>query len=855
MVDIPPPITTNRVVPVVGDDLLRQAPRLLEQAPDGVIVVDVDGQVLFFNPVAARLWKRRRSDVVGRPLHRLLPADACERILEAQERTSAPIVAELDLPGDTGQATVSLTTSRIEHGTDCLHLCLVRDLTAAHSEQARTRLLAQALNQSNNAIVICDCNSHVVHANEGFQRMFGYSPDEVAGRRPSDLLPGPYTDPATVERVQRGGQQMLPFSGDVLLYHKNGEPIWASVTTDRVLDDHGQVTHTVAVLTDITQTKMHEVLHHRALEAIVREKPVTEIMEMICRDVERVAPSAIASVLSLDGHGVLHPLAVPGLPAAFTEKLDGIPIGPMQGACGTAAWRGSPVMVADIATDPLFEHYREVMREFGLRACWATPIKSSSGRVLGTFTLYYRQPREPGKWHVRLAQLCQHLCALALEREHTRERLHKLAFYDALTGLPNRMMFSARAEQALVQAENAGTPAAFLFLDLDRLKRINETQGRAAGDGLVRDTARRLLATLSSDDLVGHQVGDEFLLVLSNCDAGRATAMVERLLAAIAAPLTVGHMTLHPSASVGIAMFPDDGSDVETLLRHANLAIQRAKEDGGGGFGFFSEDMNRNAQEGVALENSLREAIHRNQLHLHYQPQVHAHAPHRLYGVEALLRWQHPQLGWVSPARFIPLAEQGGLMDEISSWVLQQACRQLADWRRRGIGVPHVAVNLSASNFENPNLLQDMQTVLRRHGLTAADLMIEITEGIMLSTHAPVIENLRAIQAAGFGISLDDFGTGYSSLGSLYRLSISELKLDMSFVSDLDNSEVARTVTVSVLNLGRDLRKHVIAEGVQTPSQAEFLARHGCEVLQGFLFSPALPAGELEQWMAARAEP
>ncbi|MCD7097100.1 EAL domain-containing protein [Stenotrophomonas sp. MMGLT7] len=826
----------------------------LEQAPDGVLLVDATGRVALFNQAAAAIWKRPREQVVGQPLQALLPPAACERVLGGtQAPDHGPIELEPAMPDGSQPPAISLTTSEVVHGADRLHLCLVRDIGGQRQQEAHARLLSQALNYSNNAIVICDRDGRIVHANEGFRRMFGYSAEEASGSRPSDLLPGRYTDPETVARVRRLGQQLQPFSGDMLLYHKNGEPLWASVISNRILDEDGQITHTVGVLTDITQSKMHEVLHHRALEAIVREKPLQEIMELICREVERIVPSAVASVLSLDAQGVLHPLAAPGLPATFSERLGGIPIGPCHGACGTAAWRGSPVMVTDIASDPLFERCRPLMLEFGLRACWSTPIKSSSGRVLGTFALYYREPRAPDDWHIRLAELCRYVCALALEREQTRERLHRLAFYDGLTELPNRLMFSARAEQALVHAEGASVPLAVMFMDLDRLKRINETQGHAAGDGLVRDTAKRLSASVSGTDLVGRQVGDEFLLLLPHCDAGRAANVAERLLGAVSAPLVVGQMTLRPSASVGIAMFPDNGRDIETLLRNANLAMHRAKEEGGGCFSFFSDEMNRMAQERIAMENSLRDAVRQEQLHLHYQPQVHSDAPHRLYGVEALLRWQHPLLGWVSPARFIPLAEQSGLIDEITLWVLRQSCRQLANWRERGIPVPHVAVNLSASNFENPGLLQDLQQVLRSHGLTPADLTLEITESVMLSPRPHVLENLKAMQKAGFGFSLDDFGTGYSSLGNLYRLSINELKLDMSFVRDLDSSEVARTVTVSVLNLGRNLRKHVIAEGVESQSQADFLAEQGCEVLQGFLFSPPLPVEDLETWLEQRS--
>ncbi|MEE7560357.1 bifunctional diguanylate cyclase/phosphodiesterase, partial [Xanthomonas sp. Kuri4-2] len=318
--------------------------------------------------------------------------------------------------------------------------------------------------------------------------------------------------------------------------------------------------------------------------------------------------------------------------------------------------------------------------------------------------------------------------------------------------------------------------------------------------------------------------GDEFAVALPQCTVEQASAIAERLLGAIAIPLEVGAMTLHPGASVGVAVFPDDGRDVTLLLRHADLAMNRAKAGGGARFRFFSADMNQLAQERAALENELREAIRREQLHLHFQPQVHSQPPHALYGVEVLLRWEHPELGNISPARFLPLAEENGLMDRLSDWVLRTACAQLADWRARGVPVPHIAVNLSASNFEQPQLPDALQRLLQALGLQPRDLMLEMTESVMLSPQPAVLENLHAVCAAGIPLSLDDFGTGYSSLSHLHRLPIEELKLDMSFVRDLEHSEDARALTTSVLRIGETLRKRVVAEGVENDAQRRLLA-------------------------------
>ncbi|TQU10254.1 EAL domain-containing protein, partial [Xanthomonas perforans] len=440
----------------------------------------------------------------------------------------------------------------------------------------------------------------------------------------------------------------------------------------------------------------------------------------------------------------------------------------------------------------------------------------------------------------------------ALEREQIRQRVHQLAFYDTLTGLPNRIMFSARAEQALTQAEYAGEPAALMFINIDRFKLINDSQGHAAGDGLLRDIALRVNDQITATAMLARLSGDEFALALPQCSAEQASAAAERLLVSIASPLPVGHMTEHPSASIGVAMFPEDGHDINILLRHADLAMNRAKKEGGGRFRFFSSDMNRMAQERVALEAELRQAIGRDQLQLHYQPQMHSAAPHALYGVEALLRWNHPQLGAVSPARFLPVAEEQGMMPQLNAWVLRRACEQVADWRQRGVPVARVSVNLSASGFESPRMLPDLLQLIAELGVQPSDLTLELTESVMLSGQPGVLENLHAIREAGISLSLDDFGTGYSSLSHLHRLPIDELKLDMSFVRDIEHSEDARALTTSVLRIGEHLRKHVVAEGVENEAQRLFLADLGCEVLQGYLFSRPLPAQALEAWLGAQ---
>ena len=827
--------------------------QVLEQSVDAAFVVDARHRVVLFNPAAEALWGCRREDVHGLPFTRLL---AAPQTAASPEATLAALTgshrdATLRRP-DGSEIACSVSMSRMEVGTHAFHTAFVRDTSEQQRQLARLRQLSIVVDSSDNAIFISSADREVVYVNSGFTRMLGYRLEELRGIRPAQLLSGPHTDPSLDARINRAISAGEGLQTEVLLYTKSGRPLWLSAAINPVHDEDGALLGLVSVLSDITRTKMHQVLHNKVLDALVHEWAVTDVMTLICREVEHIAPELTVSIITVDSEGLMRTLASPSLPEAWARKVDGMAIGPRAGVCGAAAWRGRAVLVKDIASDPLCANTRHLTSPLGLRACWTHPIKSSSGRVLGTLSFYYRENRGPDELHERLADTCLHLCSLTLEREQTNERVHQLAFYDTLTGLPNRIMFSAKAEQALANVAQSNGTAAVLFIDLDRFKRVNDAQGHAAGDGLLRDVAARLSEELGGINIVGRQAGDEFVAVLPMCSTEQAGSVAERLLGAIAAPTTAGLMTLHPSASIGVAMFPEDGRDIDLLVRHADMAMYRAKRDGGSGFRFFSVDMNRLAQERVSLETALRDALRQNQLDLHYQPQVGGSSGRELYGVEALLRWHHADLGVIPPARFVPVAEECGLIADLSLWVLRQACARMADWRGRGIDIPRVSVNISAINFRDPQLSLQISDLLDEHGLVPADLTLEITESVMLDPDPDVLENIEAIYVLGVRLSLDDFGTGYSSLSHLHRLPISELKLDQSFVRDIDTSAIARTLTSSVLRIGESLGMKVVAEGVETESQHRFLTEQRFPVLQGYLFSPPLPADELEQWLQAQ---
>ena len=712
--------------------------------------------------------------------------------------------------------------------------------------------LRKALDDSDNAIVMSNAARQVVYVNEGFTRLFGFEPQEVLGRNLSHVLIGPRADPGLLDEIRSSVRATGAFHIETLLYGKSGQPRWVSMMINASAEDAGGPGGTITILTDITLTKMHEVLQKRVLEGLVKELPLPDLMALVCHEVERIAPEVTASILSVDEEGRLHTLAAPGLRPAICEAVEGQPIGPAAGACGTAAFRREPVLTEDIDTDPLWEGHRAPFAGSGLRACWSSPIPDHQGRPVGTIAFYYREPRVPSALHQQLVNVCLHLCALAIERNATRQRIHQLAFFDGLTGLPNRAMFRSSADRALASLRSDGHQGALLFVNLDRFKQVNETQGLAAGDAVLCEVAGRLTQGLRARDLIGRLAADEFVLLLSECGTEQAVQTTRRMLETIARPMQVQGQAHVCHASVGVAMFPDDGDGIDTLLRHADQAMVQAKSDHRHSLQLFSAEMNRHAQERSALERALRQALTERSLSLHYQPQVLSSSPGTLHGVEALARWHHPELGVVPPCRFIPVAEEAGLIHELTLWLLDEACRQLAAWRTAGHAVPCVAVNLSGRSFHQAEFAQEIGDALQRHGLRTSDVLLEITESVMMDARPVTLANIETLHRQGFKLSLDDFGTGYSSLSYLHRLPISELKLDMAFVQDLTTSPTARALTVSVLSIAHSLGMVVVAEGVETPGQQQWLQAHGCPVMQGYLFGKPLPPEGIETWLKAQ---
>ncbi len=831
-------------------DFLRAA---LERSNDGVVIVDGDLRVSHFNAAAERIWDMDRADVLGGDVSRLGLKDLRDHAAAVsgqanaagaiQENRSTVTIQRKD--GSRIRATLSL--SRVDGGGQGRTIAFVRDVTA--EAELRDRLAVHSLiaDGTNRAVVVTDHKLRMVYTNAAFSEMFGYSPEEAKSRQADELFVGRHTDRRTLARLRRLIKAEGSGEEEFLSYDRNGDEIWISANVSSFRNDRGRIKYICALLTDITETKQLRSLQQLIMSALADEIPITDIADQLCRRVEEIAPDVVSSILHIDAGGLVHPLGGPSLPEDYSRALDGVAIGPGVGSCGSAAFFGEPVLAVDLDTDPRWQPYKTRPLEVGLRACWSTPIKARDGRVIGTFAFYFRECRGPSRWHQRIVDACVHLGAIAIERKEARAQIARLAYYDVLTGLPNRSHLRDLISEA-IEGCAAGHHVALAFLDVDNFKDVNDTLGHSAGDELLVQFAQRLRAQIQPGDVLGRLGGDEFVVILPNRDAAEAARVASRITDALVMPLEIGNRPVPMSASMGISIYPDNSTDFDTLIQQADAAMYQAKRAGRSTWRFFNADMNGLAEQRLVLSAALRNAIANDVLKLHYQPQIRT-VDGSIHAVEALARWHDLALGEVSPAKFIPLAEECGLIEQIGLWSIREACRQMAEWRASGLDIPCVSVNLSPINFQNVNLAAAVAEILAEHGLPPEVLMLEITEGVIMNERSVAIETMNSVRRLGVGLSLDDFGTGYSSLSRLTQLPIRELKIDRSFMRDIESNPRARAIVTTVVRVGQSLQLTVVAEGVETDGQCKLLTELGCDVVQGFLYAPALSPTAFGRWL------
>lgn len=437
----------------------------------------------------------------------------------------------------------------------------------------------------------------------------------------------------------------------------------------------------------------------------------------------------------------------------------------------------------------------------------------------------------------------------AIERKESEQHLTFLSHYDRLTGLANRELFRDRLHQAMARAERSGQLVALMFIDLDRFKAVNDTLGHLAGDELLIEVAERLKAAVRRSDTIARLGGDEFTVVVEGLsDTVDAETICAKILRSLARPFLIQNHEIYVTGSIGVTFFPIDDTDLNRLLRNADAAMYRAKEEGRNKYHLFTADLNTRAINRMALETALRHAIELDELHLCYQPKICVRTG-AVLGAEALLRWNHPQRGPVSPVDFIPIAEESGLIVPIGEWVLRRACADIRKWHAAGFEQISVAVNLSARQFRHGELVDVVREVLEESGIAPHQLELEITESLLMDDTQASQVALRALKSLGTQIYLDDFGTGYSSLAYLKKFPLDGLKIDRSFIRDLPGDADGEAITRAILALSHALRLTVVAEGVETSEQLDFLRAADCEVVQGYLFSRPLPFRDFLSWL------
>ncbi|HEY6896616.1 MAG TPA: EAL domain-containing protein [Rhodocyclaceae bacterium] len=667
---------------------------------------------------------------------------------------------------------------------------------------------------STDAIIVMGVDNIIRYANPAVEAVFGYTPEELVG---SDIE---ILQPVRLRALHRTafarycatGSRTIPWQSiEVKALHKSGRELPVEISFSHMQLSSGEM-FAAFFRDESSRSAAREALH-------IRDRAMESTSEGI------MITDAVA-----DSHQILY--VNPAL-----EHITGYSRDEMIG-------QNPRLLLGDELDQEGIEGLRHLLRS----------------RRDGTLVLRCRRKDGGGYWNELTVSPVRdgdgkvtHTIGIfkdVTERKRQEEEMIRNAHHDALTGLANRVLLTDRLEQAIANAHRHNRQLGLLFVDLDNFKTINDSLGHDVGDLLLQQMSLRLQECVRDGDTVSRLGGDEFVLLLSEVDNEEQIALVaERVLLATAQPFRRDEDEFFVSASIGAAMFPRDGTDSQTLLKHADIAMYRAKDQGRNNFKTFTEEMQIKISHRMQLETHLRKALERNEFLLHFQPQVSIESG-QIVGAEALIRWQHPELGLVSPAQFIPIAEDNGLIVPIGEWVLDEVCRQMAAWRQQGIAEVSIAVNLSARQFRQQNLHLLIESKLRQHNISSLSLELELTESMVMQDPEATLVTLRQMKDVGLRIALDDFGTGYSSLAYLRHFPIDILKIDQSFLTNVINNRHNAAIVASIISLAHNLGLSVIAEGVEAEDQLDFLREENCDMFQGFYFCRPQPAATFAQALA-----
>lgn len=580
-------------------------------------------------------------------------------------------------------------------------------------------------------------------------------------------------------------------------------------------------------------------LQNAILESIARGEELAAVMTALCERVEALAPGVICSVVAIDDEFRLRPLAAPSLPRSYGEAVNGTPIGPRVGSCGTAIYRKSPVEVTDIASDPHWEGYRELVLPLGLHACWSSPIAARDGRVVGSFAFYYREPRGATPFERRIVETCVHLCAIAIEHEEVNARNHRLAYFDTLTGLPNR----ARFNEAIAQAPSrARTGFGLLLIDIDHLKVVNDTMGHAVGDRLIEAIGSRL-AAVAPHGTAFRIGGDEFAVLVPGCDkAGQLRGVASAILATMHLPIDCEGTSIVPSVTIGGAIAGEDGADSVTLRQNADFALYHAKETRRGGYVRFKGGLRTSMTRRIQTIRTVDDALSAGQLIPYYQPIIWLDSG-QIRAMEALARLRLDDGRVVAAGEFQEALLDPRLAYRISSQMLPAIAADMAQWLREGLPIPHVGLNVTSADFQKGDLVQRIVKAFERAQVPLEHLVIEITEQVIMGGRRDgVARTMTALRERGIQVSLDDFGTGFASLTHLLDFPVDAIKIDKSFVGGIESGARSGAIVEALIGVASRLGMRIVAEGIENEGQARRLAAMGCRLGQGYHYSRPMPA-------------
>jgi diguanylate cyclase (GGDEF)-like protein len=590
-----------------------------------------------------------------------------------------------------------------------------------------------------------------------------------------------------------------------------------------------------------------ELLHQqRILERIVRGDPLDRTLNALCRHVEQRFPGARCTVLLLDRSlGVLRHVASPTLPKRFINHIDGLPVGEGMGVCGTAAARGDVVIAADVLTDPLTQPFTDLARRFRLGSVWSYPLSRAGGEVLGTFAVYRSVRHSPSQVELDFVAAAGNLAALAVDRDRSERALQHAVNFDALTGLPNRARFLELVNTELNVERRRVT---LVMVQIDRFKQINQSVGEIAGDRLLLETSERLRAVIAAEGTVARFGGDTFMLMIAALEPDGLDALTERVTAAMSVPFQADGLELLLTTSIGIAT-SGAATDAFALVREADAAIHAARAGGPGRHQVYDLQLRTRQLERLRTEAQLRRAIEREQFVVHYQP-ILGVEDRSWSGVEALVRWRHPERGLVGPDEFIPLAEETGLIVPLGACVLEMVCRQARQWARTLPGIS-IAINASPVQLAHPATAAEIKATVERAHLPPSALTVEVTESALMEELETTREALEELKAVGVHVLIDDFGTGYSSLARLGELPISGLKIDRRFARGLGHDPGVMPVIRAIADLARAYGLEVVVEGIEDGAALATVDALRCEYAQGFHLGRPAPAEVVEELLSA----